>query len=63
MSESFNETPAFGLKSVWKASKSFASIEVFLGRLEKEMFLDYKSEFKHKSHIIQTKVHTEQLLC
>ena len=38
LSENFSERPAFRLKSVWKPSKGHASLEVFLSRLEKELF-------------------------
>ena len=37
LSENVSETPAFRPKSVWKPPKGYASFEVFLSRLEKEM--------------------------
>ena len=44
LSENFSETPAFRPKSVWKPPKGHASLEVFLSRLEKELFSDDISE-------------------
>ena len=44
LSENFSETPAFRPKSVWKPPKGHASLEVFLNRLEKELFSDDISE-------------------
>ena len=44
LSENFSETPAFRPKSVWKPPKVHASPEVFLSRLEKELFSDDISE-------------------
>ena len=44
LSENFSETPAFRPKSVWKSPKGHANLEVFLGRLEKELFSDDISE-------------------
>ena len=44
LSENFRETPAFRPKSVWKLPKGHASLEVFLSRLEKELFSDDISE-------------------
>ena len=38
LSENFRETPAFRPKSVWKLPKGHARLEVFLSRLEKELF-------------------------
>ena len=38
VSENFSETPAFRPKSVWKLPKGHASLEVFLSRLEKDLF-------------------------
>ena len=38
VSENFSETPSFRPKSVWKPPKGHASLEVFLSRLEKELF-------------------------
>ena len=38
VSENFSETPSFRAKSVWKPPKGHASLEVFLSRLEKELF-------------------------
>ena len=40
LSGNFSETPAFRPKSVWKPPKGHASLEVFLSRLEKELFSD-----------------------
>ena len=40
LSENFSETPAVRPKSVWKPPKDHASLEVFLSRLEKELFSD-----------------------
>ena len=37
-SENFSETPAFRPKPIWKPPKGHASLEVFLSRLEKELF-------------------------
>ena len=36
----FNEIPAFRPKSGWKPPKGHASLEVFLSRVEKELFSD-----------------------
>ena len=44
LSESFSETPAFRAKSLWKPPNSHGSLEVFLSRLEKELFSDDISE-------------------
>ena len=44
LSENSSETPAFRPKSVWKPPKGHASLEVFLSRLEKELFSDDTSE-------------------
>ena len=44
LSENFSETPAFRPKSVWKPPKGHRSLEVFLSRLEKELFSDDISE-------------------
>ena len=44
LSENFSETPAFRPKSVWRPPKGHASLEVFLSRLEKELFSDDISE-------------------
>ena len=44
LSENFSETPAFRPKSVWKPPKGHPSLEVFLSRLEKELFSDDISE-------------------
>ena len=38
VSENFSETPSFRPKSVWKPPKGYASLEVFLSQLEKELF-------------------------
>ena len=38
LSENFSETPAFRPKSVWKLPKGHANFELFLSRLEKELF-------------------------
>ena len=40
LSDNFSETPAFRPKSVWKPPNGYASLEVFLSRLEKELFSD-----------------------
>ena len=37
-SENFSETPAFRPKPIWRPLKGHASLEVFLSRLEKELF-------------------------
>ena len=50
ISENFSETPAFRPKSVWKLPKGYASLEVFLSRLEKELFSDDISE-SMQSHL------------
>ena len=42
--ENLSETPAFRPKFVWKAPNSYANLELFLGRLEKELFSDDISE-------------------
>ena len=44
LSENFSETPGFRPTSVWKPHKYHASLEVFLSRLEKELFSDDMSE-------------------
>ena len=44
LSENFSEIPVFRLKYVRKPAKGHASLEVFLSRLEKELFLDDNSE-------------------
>ena len=44
LSENFSDTLAFRPKSVWKPPKGHASLEVFLSRLEKELFSDDISE-------------------
>ena len=38
LSENFSETPAFRSKSVWKLPKGHTDFELFLSRLEKELF-------------------------
>ena len=40
LSENFSDTPAFRPKFVWKPPKGHASLQVFLSRLEKELFSD-----------------------
>ena len=44
MSENFSEIPVFRLKYVRKPAKGHASLEAFLSRLEKELFLGDNSE-------------------
>ena len=44
LSKNFSEKPAFRPKSVRKTPKGHASLQVFLSRLEKELFSDDISE-------------------
>ena len=48
LSENFSETPAFKPKSILKPPKVHASLEVFLSRLEKELFSDNISKSTQK---------------
>ena len=45
LNNDFSETTAFRPKSGWKTSKGHASLEVFLSRVEKELFSNEMNDF------------------
>ena len=58
--EDFSETPAFRVKSSWKPAKGHPNLEVFLSKIEEELFkvietpLNYSNLTKEELHVIRS---------